>query len=67
MMQMIATATMTPIGTTRRRRVWSERGRILPSAICGCAEALTLLPLGGALVHRERYGRKACDSLAVYA
>jgi hypothetical protein len=45
MMQMIATATMTPIGTTRRRRVWSERGRILPSAICGCAEALTLLPL----------------------
>ena len=45
MMQMIATAMITPIGTTRRRRVWSERGRMPSSAISGGAEALTLLPL----------------------
>ena len=44
-MQMIASATMTPIRKTKRSRALSQRERFVSPAVCICADGNTLPPL----------------------
>ena len=60
--QTTATATITPIGMISRSRAWSQRDRLLSSAMSGCAERFTLPPLAdiGGCDHRRKRLRFAC-------
>jgi len=59
MTQTMATATITPIGTTRLVRAWSHRDRLLSPAICDRAEGTTLPPIGQ--IAARTIGSKDCE------
>src|SRR3984885_8797521 len=62
--QTIATATKTPIGTTRLRRARSCREPLFSPAMCSCAEGTTFPPIAR-IWFASTIGKKDCKSLAV--